>query len=372
MQLAVPKNQVFTTEINGKPVVSGQPDTIKSLQPVTLKGEVRDNSGQLLSNFNGTLSVIIFDKISKVKTLGNDQDSYVRTFDVRKNIIFKGKATVTNGKWTVKFIVPKDINYNFGYGKISYYAEDGTPIDAGGAFKGLVIGGTYENAIADDQPPKVVVFMNDENFAFGGITDAEPKIFARISDDHGINVTGAGIGHDLTAVIDGKTANALILNDFYESAIDNPAKGKAIYPLSKLAVGRHTVRVKAWDIANNSGEGETEFVVAETADGALAHVLNYPNPFTTNTNFQFEHNLAGQALHVQVQIFSVSGKLVKTLESDISPEGFRVTDLAWDGLDDYGDQLARGVYLYKIRLETAASGQKQKAESNFERLVILK
>ena len=372
MHLAVPKNQVFTTEINGKSVASGQLDTIKSLQPVTLKGEIRDGSGNLLNNFNGTLSVIIFDKISKVKTLGNDPGSYVRTFDVRKNIIFKGKATVTGGKWTVNFIVPKDINYNFGYGKISYYAEDGTPIDAGGAFKGLVIGGTYENAIADDQPPKVEVFMNNEDFAFGGITDAEPKIFARISDDHGINVTGAGIGHDLTAVVDGKSANALILNDFYESAVDNPAKGKAIYPLSKLEIGRHTVRVKAWDIANNSGEGETEFVVASSADGALAHVLNYPNPFTTNTHFQFEHNLAGELLHVQVQIFSVSGKLVKTLESDISPEGFRVSDLAWDGLDDYGDQLARGVYLYKIRVETAASGQKRKAESKFERLVILK
>ncbi len=372
MQLAVPKMQVFTTEINGNSVVSGKPDTIKSLQPVTLKGDIRDVSGQTLTGFNGTLSVIIFDKISKVKTLGNDPTSYIRTFNVRRNVIFKGKATVANGKWTVNFIVPKDINYEFGYAKISYYAENGTPIDAGGAFKGLVIGGTFGNAIVEDQPPKVDVFMNNEDFAFGGLTDAEPKIFARISDDHGINVTGAGIGHDLTAIIDGKTANALILNDFYESAVDNPAKGKAIYPLSKLEVGRHTVRIKAWDIANNSGEGETEFIVAESAEGALAHVLNYPNPFTTTTRFQFEHNLAGEALHVQVQIFSVAGKLVKTLESDLSPEGYRVSDLAWDGLDDYGDQLARGVYLYKIRLETAASGQKRKAESKFERLVILK
>lgn len=373
MQLAVPEYQVVMTEINSKTVAVGKKDTLQSLQPVVLKGLIRDGqNGQTLTNFNGTLFVTIFDKKTLVKTLGNDPGSYVRTFEVRKNIIFKGKASVKNGLWTVNFIVPKDIQYQFGQGKISFYAEDGTPNDAAGYYEDIIIGGTFANAVVDDTPPKVEVFMNDENFAFGGLTDAEPKIFARISDDKGINVTGASIGHDLTAVIDDRTANALILNDFYESAIDDATKGKAIYPLSKLEPGRHKVRVKAWDIANNSGEGETEFVVAESGLAALDHVLNYPNPFTTHTNFQFEHNLAGQVLHVQVQIFSVAGKLVKTLSADLSPDGYRVAGLGWDGLDDYGDQLAKGVYLYKIRVETAGDAQKLKAESEFERLVLLK
>jgi hypothetical protein len=131
--------------------------------------------------------------------------------------------------------------------------------------------------------------------------------------------------------------------------------------------------VKGWDIANNSGEGYTEFVVAEDGKAALAHVLNYPNPFTTNTNFQFEHNLAGQILDVQISIFSVSGKLVKTLLHTAAADGFRVTDISWNGKDEYGDQLARGVYLYRVKVRgTDVGGNTATAESNFEKLVILK
>jgi flagellar hook assembly protein FlgD len=113
-------------------------------------------------------------------------------------------------------------------------------------------------------------------------------------------------------------------------------------------------------------------VVAENGKTAIEHVLNYPNPFTTNTNFTFEHNLAGEPMRVRVQIFTVAGKLVKTILADLTPDGFRVANLPWDGRDEYGDPLARGVYVYKINLETTAGSQKRKAESEFQRLVILK
>jgi len=147
-----------------------------------------------------------------------------------------------------------------------------------------------------------------------------------------------------------------------------------VYPLRNLATGRHKLRVKGWDIANNPGEGYTEFVVAENGKVALDHVLNYPNPFTTSTNFQFEHNLAAQMLEVQVSIFSVSGKLVKTIiQTTANADGFRVNDIAWDGKDDYGDQLARGVYLYRVKVRgTDTAGSTATAESSFEKLVILK
>jgi flagellar hook assembly protein FlgD len=142
--------------------------------------------------------------------------------------------------------------------------------------------------------------------------------------------------------------------------------------LSRLDDGRHTVRVKAWDTYNNSGEGYTEFVVASDAEMALRNVLNYPNPFTTHTSFQFEHNFAGQALEVQVQVFTVSGRLLKTINETIVSDGFRVDDIEWDGLDDFGDRLGRGVYVYKVtvRADNAAGGSVQ--QSAFQKLVILR
>ncbi|MBX2893563.1 MAG: type IX secretion system sortase PorU [Saprospiraceae bacterium] len=372
MYLALPEYRVATTKINDKDVADGQPDTLKALMPVKLEGIVTDTLGNLLSNFNGRVFVSVYDKAQNLQTLGQDPGSFVRSFSVQRNIIFKGSATVRNGQFQIEFVVPKDINYTYGFGKISYYAENGTPLDAAGADENIVIGGNA-NLIQDDQPPIVTPYLNTDAFVFGGITDNSPKILVKCSDDYGMNVSGVSLGHDLTAVLDGNVLETIVLNDFYESELDNFRKGQAIYPLRNLSVGRHTLHVKGWDIANNSGEGYTEFVVAEDGKAALAHVLNYPNPFTTNTWFQFEHNLAGQVLDVQISIFTVSGKLVKTIIHSTPADGYRVNDINWNGKDDYGDQLARGVYLYRVKVRgTDVLGAQVTAESDFEKLVILK
>ncbi|MEZ4920445.1 MAG: type IX secretion system sortase PorU [Saprospiraceae bacterium] len=372
MYLALPEYRVETTSINGNPSGSAQQDTIQALMPVEIEGQVTDTLGNLLSDFNGKVYVSLFDKEQQLQTLGQDPGSIVRTFGLQRNILFKGSATVTNGKFKVNFIVPRDINYTYGFGKISYYAENGTHLDAAGADETIVIGGNA-NAIQDDQPPLVQAFLNTDAFVSGGITDNSPNILIKCSDDNGMNVTGVSLGHDLTVILDDNQQEEIVLNDFYESEQDNSKVGQAVYPLRNLAPGRHTLRAKGWDIANNSGEGYTEFIVAEDGASALTHVLNYPNPFSTNTYFQFEHNLAGQLLDVQISIFSVSGKLVKTILHTTTDNGFRVDDIAWDGRDEYGDQLARGVYLYRIKVRGASlEGNTTTVESDFEKLVILK
>ncbi len=372
MYLALPDYRVRTTRLNGKPFDPNQPDTLRALMPVSLEGEVTDLSGNLLPNFNGRIFVTLFDKKRTLRTLAQDPGSFVFPFEVQNSPLFRGSATVTNGRFSINFIVPKDINYAFGNGKISYYAENGTPFDAAGADTSLIIGGTFEG-LKDDTPPIVQVFLNNEDFVQGGITHRNPILMIKCTDDYGMNVTGAGLGHDLTAILDDNILETIVLNDFYESAQDDARRGQALYPLRNLAPGRHTVRAKGWDIANNPGEGYTEFIVAEDGKAALAHVLNYPNPFSTNTFFQFEHNLAGQWLEVQISIFTISGKLVKTLHHSTVANGFRVTDIAWNGRDDYDDPLARGVYLYRVKVRgTDLNGQTATAESNFEKLVIIK
>ena len=367
--LSYPKYNVLTTKVNGVPISSA--DTIKALQQVTIEGYIAAEDSSEISSFNGIIYPTVYDKRVVRQTLGHDGGS-PRDYVIQKTILFKGRASVTNGRFQFSFIVPKDINYAFGEGKISYYADDGVSLDAAGYHNGIVIGGTNDNAVDDDNPPVVQVYMNNDEFVFGGMTDNSPTLYVKLEDDFGINTTGTGIGHDLTGVLNENTSNTYVLNDFYESELDNFKKGEVRYPLSSLEEGRHAIKVKAWDISNNSGEGYTEFVVASNAGIALDHVLNYPNPFTTKTEFQFEHNLANQPMTVQVQIFTVSGRLVKTIHENIQPEGYRVTGIEWDGTDDFGNRIGRGVYVYKVSVGTETGDGTLASTSQFEKLVILK
>ena len=391
MQLALPKYTVTTKTINGQDVSIAM-DTIRALQKVTVTGQIEDDFGNLMTAFNGVVQPTIYDKRVIYQTLGQDPGSPVKDYTLRNNIIFKGRASVTNGQFTFTFVVPKDIDYNFGEGKISYYAFDEiTKEDAAGSYYSFVIGGTDPNAIADGIGPNVEVFMNTEDFVYGGITDPNPTLLVILEDDNGINVSGNSIGHDLSGVLDMNTQNTFILNDFYEAELDDHTKGKVRFPLKDLEVGEHEIKVTAWDVANNDAEGLTKFVVVEDEKLALERVLNYPNPFTSNTCFMFQHNMGAQDLDVLVNIYTVSGRLVKTIEQRIFSEGYELSRndcVEWDGRDDFGDPLAKGVYIYKVKVRatgitqniggdnkneaTTTSDSMLTGESDFERLVILK
>ena len=374
MVIAFPEHSVRTTMVDDQPINEARRDTVRALQKMKISGEVTDLAGNLLSDFNGQVFPTIYDKARTVSTLQQDQPSVnPLEVSVQRNIVFRGRATVRNGKFDFDFVVPRDIDYAFGAGKISYYAADpGQFTDASGFYDKLIIGGTSTEVITDDEGPTVEVFMDDENFISGGETDADPVLLVNLTDDLGINVTGNSIGHDLEAVLDEDTRNSIVLNDYYEAEADDFRRGKVRYPLFDLEPGLHTVTVRAWDVANNSAQGKTEFIVAADGNDAISRVLNYPNPFTDRTCFQFDHTLIGQEVEAIVQIYTVSGRLVKTLTRPFpfADGTVRQDDcIEWDGLDDYGDQLARGVYLYQVRLR-GDSGTI--VDGDLEKLVILK
>jgi hypothetical protein len=363
-RLAMPNRTVRITAITdtlGNPV-----DTIQALATIRVTGFVDDGSGQPMSDFNGQVIPMVYDKELTQSTLANDGGSPF-VFKIRRNIIYRGKATVTNGQFNFTFVVPKDINYQYGTGRVSCYAESWSD-NAFGYDNDPVVGGTSPDVALDEQGPQIRLFMNDENFVRGGMTNEEPLLFAKLFDDNGINTVGSSIGHDLLATLNDDTERAIVLNDLYEADLDTYKSGTVRYRLKNLEEGGHTLRLKAWDVFNNSSEAITEFVVASSAELALAHVLNYPNPFTTHTQFFFEHNRPCTTLNVQVQVFTVSGRLVKTISRQLACTGFRSEPLPWDGRDEYGDKLGRGVYVYRLNVTTPEG---EKAEK-FEKLVILR
>lgn len=363
--LSYPNYVIVTDSINGI-AIANFTDTIKALDKITVKGHIQFPDGTMVNNYNGTLYPTIFDKPITMSTLSNDGGSKFY-YKLQNNILYKGKASINNSYFEFSCVIPKDIQYNIGNGKISYYADNNTIFDAHG-FTKINIGGNSSGNITDNTGPQVQLFMNDENFNFGGITDENPDIFAKLNDDNGINTVGNGIGHDITAVLDGNTAKTIVLNDYYEGNLNNYQSGVVRYPFAGISNGQHNLKFKAWDVCNNSAEAYTEFVVAEAQNLTIGNIFNYPNPFTTNTSFYFDHNQVNSNLDVLIQVFTVTGKLVKSIKAELSNDSFHSTAIPWDGLDDYGDKIGKGVYVYKLTVKTEEGKQQDK----FEKLVILR
>ncbi|MEY3503908.1 MAG: hypothetical protein RL349_499 [Bacteroidota bacterium] len=366
LRIALPRYRIVTDSINGLDPQQ-QLDTLRALSKVKVKGHLEDYSGAVLTNWNGVLTPTVFDKKKVQNTLGQDEGSPVISYEQQTNRIYRGQSSITNGYFEFEFVVPKDIALNIDFGKISYYGHNGQ-MDAQGYDTSFYVGGIDPNGVADEQGPDIQLFMNQEGFVNGSVTDESPVLLAKVSDENGINTVGNGIGHDIIAVLDGQTAQPVVLNDFYAANLDSYQSGEVRYQYQNLAPGPHTLSLKVWDVNNNSSTAQIDFIVQAKEEPTLQHVLNYPNPFTTRTEFMFEHNQSCSSLDVQVQIFTVSGRLVKTIAEEVPTTGFRVAGLFWDGRDDFGDELARGTYLYRLRIQTPDGAYAEQTE----KLVILK
>jgi len=365
MKLLMPVFRVRTDSINGK-LVSAISDTISALSKVRISGCITDTLGIPVNNFNGFIYPTVYDKFRTRQTLNND-GSGVFTYETQENILFRGKTHVLNGKFSFEFFVPKDINYNYGAGKISYYAQNGT-IDAQGAYQNIVIGGSNLNQFTDQSGPEIKIFLNDTSFVSGSTVHESPLLIISLWDEHGINTTGIGIGHDITAWLKHNPNNLIILNNHYEAKTDSYQEGKVQYQLLNLPDGPNRITVRAWDILNNYSEKTIDFVVVNSQNVAIKHLLNYPNPFTTKTKFIFEHNQPHQNLDITVKIYTVSGRLIKTLHTNILGSLYQFNPLEWDGHDEFNDKIGRGVYIYSLTIKTP-SGE---TATKFEKLVILK
>ena len=354
MKLAYPRKNLRITEI----LSDGQPgDTIQALSPVNIKGDVIDTEGQPILSYHGTADVTVFDKQTTSETLGSE-GGRTFTFQERNSVIFRGKASIKNGKFEVNFIVPKNINYQNGSGKISLYALSTNGLeDAGGATSSFAIGGSNKNPTIDNTPPLISLYMDDTSFVDGGSTGENALLLARLSDENGINIASSGFGQDITAALN--SDKPFILNDFFTADVDSYKTGWVQYPINSLSEGRHIITLKAWDIYNNSTEESLEFYVFEGSRLALNKVLNFPNPFDQQTTFLIDHNQPGADLTVEIRIFDQMGKLVDKMVTNYENSPSTISDVSWNGTNGHGGQLVKGIYLYQIIVTSTSSGDKK-------------
>jgi hypothetical protein len=349
-------------------VINSIQDSAKALGKITISGEIQ-SQGIRMKDFNGFVFPKVFDKPADYQTLGQDE-SPILIFDLQKNILFNGKSTVQNGTFSFSFVVPKDINYDFGNGKISLYAQSDLSqqiVDASGNNMDLIIGGTAEDYPIDDDGPQITLFMNDTNFVRGGITHHSPNLLAFVFDENGINTVGNGIGHDMTAILNQESSNPIVLNDFYQYNTNSYKYGTINYPFTNLEEGTHTLSVKVWDVFNNSSESTTDFRVISSENLSIQNLINYPNPVVDFTAFYFEHNQSGMPLEVYLCITDLQGKIVKEIEDNMVPNGFRYGPIRWDGTSNFGDKLKSGMYIYTLKAK-ASDGH---VSTNSGRLILI-
>ncbi len=350
LTLAYPRHgKVITDSINSK---YGElcTDTLKALSVVTISGHVEDNQNNLLDNFNGALFPIVFDKSRNVKTLANDGGQKIE-FSIQNSIIFSGHTDIKNGKFSFRFIIPRDIDYSFGKGKISYYAKNDES-DMNGYFNNFIVGGFSNTPATDTSGPTIRLYLNDTLFRNGDVTDTNPLLFAILYDENGINTTGAGIGHDVIAWFNDDKNKSFILNNFYETESDNFRKGKIIYPLYDLQDGPQSLTLKAWDNYNNSSIATLKFIVKTENRFTLTNLINYPNPFTEGTNISIGHNRPGEEMDILIEISDISGRKVKIISEKLASTGYRLPPIFWDGTLEGGKKAGRGIYYYIVTIKT--------------------
>ena len=259
--------------------------------------------------------------------------------------------------------MPKDINYNLGYGKLSLYAQNDIT-DASGSSLKIAIGGTNTLAVNDTVGPKIALFIDDYSFKSGGLTSSNPLLLAKLFDVNGINTSGSGIGRDIIATIDKNSSSEkrYILNAFYSSELNSYTTGNIAYQLAGLSVGKHTYTLKVWDVYNNSSEASIEFIVTDGQQIQLLSIRNFPNPMQTNTRFECSHNWSGKPLDVDINVYSLNGALLKSIHQHYDSAPAVISDLEWNGNDPNNMRLSSGVYYYQIQLSTENGQKAQKVE----------
>ena len=352
LRLAFPALRIQLSSLNNHPITGA--DTLRALEKYTFTGMVTDNNGNTITNFNGNLQPTIYDKSQAVKTLGNDPTSPITSFNQLGGVLYKGNTTVTNGQFSFSFIVPKDINYQPGKGRISLYASNGIT-DANGINTNFYIGGSANTLPADTAGPVIQPYLNDDQFKNGGLTNENPILLVKLFDSLGISTSGNGIGHDITAVIDSNEKNILVLNNFYTTSQDSYQSGQVLFPLPTQTEGIHSIRIKAWDVADHSAEATLTYRVSNQSKLVIANLRNFPNPFTTSTHFAFEHNQPGTDLNVTIRIYDGSGRLVKEIRQIVNTPGSRNCEINWDGDGQSGTKLTKGLYIYQVKVVAGAA-----------------
>ena len=333
------QHKILAKKINESPI-SGN-DTLRALSVNTVKGIIANENGEINSKFNGTLQVIVLDKEEKMLTLANDAGSKPFEYKDRPNTVFRGTTTVKNGEFEFTFMLPKNIKYNYGTGRMVFYAHD-NQYEAHGHCEDFIIGGSSDNIQNVTNGPTVNMYLNHSNFVSGEKVNQTPIFTAHVSDEYGINTSSPTPGQDIMLMVDNKF---YVLNDYYQAKQDTYKEGTVNYQFSELAEGHYSLMFRVWNLYNVSTVEYLDFEVVKDLKPRLFSVSCYPNPAITETNIVVEHDRENEIISMTVDVYDLSGRKVWSKTEEES------NIISWNLMTDTGEKVSSGMYLYRVGIK---------------------
>ena len=347
----------YPTDLQVKTIMEA--DTMHALTVQNIEGYIQTPDHDTATWFNGKLDITIFDKEQFITTRDNDEtiedNKKPITYIDYPNMLFSGQTDVVDGKFAFTFMVPKDIRYNYGNGRIVYYAHDSeTREEAVGHYENFVVGGSSSLMLPDTIGPKLHIYLNTPSFQSGDKTYEFPYFYADIVDSSGINTVGTGIGHDLLLVIDNDPKQTYVLNNYFNASNNSYQEGQVSYKMPEQTEGAHTLTFRAWDLYNNSSTASLNFQVVKGLDPNISEVTTYPNPVSKagvmKVNIQYDR--PNEANETTVYLYDISGKLVYThVQSGVEGITWNMSQIA----------VNPGIYVYQVKIKTANADHVSKA-----------
>lgn len=352
MRLPIPDNNVQLTHIDGKPVDPENPPVIAARRSVVLSGVVTDHAGRRMSDFNGTLSATIYDAEFSTTSNGRGKGKEM-TFEQHGKKLSAGSAPVADGEFTLKLNMPSEIADNYRPATVSLYAvSDGNKAEAAGLSRDLYVYGIDEGVPTDTVAPDIESFyLNHATFRSGDAVNPSPMAIAAVSDNVAINLSSAGIGHQLQLVLDGKQT----FNDvaqYYTPAADGSAGGTINYPLADVSEGSHMLTLRVWDTDGNATSSTIDFVVSPSLAPKIYDIWTDANPASVSANFYISHDRPDQMCTVTVSVYNLLGAPVWSKTLTGLSDMFLSTPVEWNLCDSSGLRVNRGIYLYRATITT--------------------
>lgn len=359
MNFGVPQKEIVISSL--------EPQTLTALALTSVSGYVADTDGLVDEGFSGDVYISVFD--AEREKENKLTDDFTLEYKLPGPRIFRGKGTVTGGRFEMQFVVPKDISYGESSAGIRAYAVSQTS-QASGGFDSISISGSNP-AITDTLGPQIEVELANGSPLEGGVVKVDQLLEINLFDSSGMNLSGE-VGHGIEVTFDDDPLNDMDLTESFAYHPGSYQSGSVEFRMPDLPQGSHTLKVKAWDSANNSNLETYNVAIGEVEALVVSGVSNYPNPATVETRFSY--HLSEPVSSVRIDVYSLRGRLIKTLSTQPGNAGYNLSSI-WNMTDGVGDRLSNGVYIYKItasgRLTFASQGESNASEG-FGKLVILR
>ena len=368
LRLNCPSYKMAVTEINDTLLSEVEADSLllKARSWVTVKGEIRSHDDAKLPDFNGLVYPRLYDSEREVVTGGNGNDNGAiipYTFYSRDNLLYTGRDSVRNGEFEFTFKMPRELNYSNESGLFNLYACDDRGREAQGMNDHFIVGGMDNEVEEDVDGPQIqYMYLNSSDFEDGDKVNETPLFIARVEDPSGINISGIGLGHDMTVCIDDDPKQEYVVNSYFTPVAGEFGSGDVYYELPTLSDGKHSLLFTVWDTEGNSSSRSMRFTVKNGLKPQIYSLYPEKSPVSDVARFYLRHDRPDMLMTIKFSIFDWSGREIWSVEQTAMSDMWLSSPIEWNLTDKAGRRVQNGIYLYRAIISVNGSSEATKTQ----------